>query len=260
MLGRHIRGVWLGLVTCAIWGGTVMAQEMPLQRWTSGRLPIEKMPAAVRDTVRQVADNPTLYAHGPSEVFPCDPAVYHYFLDHPDRAVAAWRKLGAQCVDITDRGEGRFGWCDGADSDVHWDTVYHGDELRVWHAKGQVKPGPLMPKVPFEALVVLRHTTNKDENGRTLVRQQADLILHTDSKSALLAARVLGPSGPRLAEQYVSQMEMFFSALPWYVHRHPERAEELMAAVPAATTEAPAPRKRLLPAVRAKLSGSGENK
>jgi hypothetical protein len=233
---------------------------MPLQRWTSSRLPLEKLPAGIREQVRLIADSPTLYAHGPSEVFPCDPTVYQFFLDHPDRAVAAWRKLGAQCVDIADRGDGRFGWCDGADSDVQWETVHRGEELRVWHAHGQVKPGLLMPKVPFEALVVLHYTSSKDDKGRIVVRHQADLILHTDSKSALAAARVLGPTGPKLAEQYVAQMEMFFSALPWYIHRHPDRAEELMAAVPAAAPDAPAQRKRLLPAVRAKLSGGTDSK
>jgi hypothetical protein len=246
MPSRRDRVIWLGLVTCALWAGSAAAQETGLQRWTSTRLPIDEMPAAVRDPVRQVADHPTLYSHGPSETFPCDPALYHWLLDHPDRAVSAWRKLGAQCVEITDRGDGRFGWTDSHESDVHWNTVYKGDELRVWHASGKVKGGPLVPTVPFEALVVLRHVTGKDEKGRTVVRHQADLILHTDSKSAQVATRVLGPTAPKLAEQYVTQMEMFFSALPWYIQRHPERAEELLSETPAPAPEAPAPRKRLL--------------
>ena len=63
-----------------------------------------------------------------------------------------------------------------------------------------------------------------------MIRQQADLIVHTDSRSAQVATKILGPTAPKLAEQYVSQMEMFFSALPWYIHRHPEKAEELIAA------------------------------
>jgi hypothetical protein len=163
-------------------------------------------------------------------------------------------------VDITDRGGGRFGWSDGKDSDVHWDTVYQSDELRVWHAEGQVKGGPLMPTVPFQALVVLRHVNGKDEKGRTVVRHQADLILHTDSRSAQVATKVLGPTAPRLAEQYVTQMEMFFSALPWYIQRHPERAEELLSATPAAAPEAPAPRKRLLPSLRPKATANGDGR
>jgi hypothetical protein len=257
---RRIRGVWLGLVTCALWAAAAGAQETELKRWTSTRLPIDDMPAAVRDKVKQLADHPTLYSHGPTETFPCDPAVYHWLLDHPDRAVAAWRKLGAQCVDITDRGGGRFGWTDGRDSDVHWDTVFKGDELRVWHAAGQVKGGPLVPTVPFEALVVLTHVNAKDEKGRVVVRHQADLVLHTDSRSALVAAKVLGPTAPKMADQYVAQMEMFFSALPWYIQRHPDRAEELLAAEPAPAPEAPAPRKRLLPSLRSKSTSSGDGK
>jgi hypothetical protein len=258
MPSRRIRGIWLGLVTCALCVGTASAQETELKRWTSTRLPLDQMPAAVREQVRQVADHPTLYSHGPSETFPCDPKVYLWLLDHPDRAVAAWKKLGAQCVDISDRGAGRFGWTDGRDSDVYWETVYNSDEMRVWRAEGKVKGGPLVPTVPFEAVVVLSHTTGKDDKGRVVVRHQADMILHTDSKSALVATKVLGPTAPKLADQYVAQMEMFFSALPWYIHRHPERAEELLAAEPAPAPEMPAPRKRLLPSLRGKKTTGGD--
>ena len=36
-------------------------------------------------------------------------------------------------------------------------------------------------------------------------------------------------SGPKVAEQYVGQMEMFFAALSWYLDQHPEKAEEMFA-------------------------------
>ena len=41
-----------------------------------------------------------------------------------------------------------------------------------------------------------------------------------------LAARLLGPSMPRMAEQYLGQLEMFFSALVWYIDQHPERNDQ----------------------------------
>jgi len=260
MLDRRVRVIWLGLVVCAFWSGVAKAQETGLQRWTSTRLPIDDMPAAARDKVRKVVDHPTLYSHGPTEAFHCDPAVYRWLLDHPDRAVAAWHKLGAQCVEIADRGNGRFGWTDGHDSDVFWDTVYSSDELRIWHAQGQVKPGPLVPTIPFQALVVMSHVIGKDEKGRPVVRHQADLILHTDSRSALIATRVLGPTAPKFAEQYVTQLELFFSALPWYIQKYPEKAEELLSATPAPAVEMPAPRKRLLPSLRGKSATNGDDR
>jgi hypothetical protein len=245
MLCRRDRVVCVGLVACALWAPAAAAQESAPPRWTADRLPLAAMPPAVRDAVRHVADNPTIYAQGPTETFPCDPAVYAYYLDHPDRAVAAWRKLGAKVADVTDRGDGRFVWTDGLGSEVRWQTAHQAERLRVWYAEGKVKPGPLLPGVPFQAVVVLRHVTAKDGSGRTLVRHQADLILHTDSRSALVVTRVLGSNAPRLAEQYVAQLEMFFSALSWYVGQHPERAEELLNAEPGpAPAEQPEPRKR----------------
>src|SRR5262249_37609940 len=76
------------------------------------RLPLGELPAEVREKVRQVLDKPTITVRGPSESFACVPATYHWLLEHPDRGVQAWRKLGARCVSIDDLGNGSFGWSD----------------------------------------------------------------------------------------------------------------------------------------------------
>jgi hypothetical protein len=170
-----------------------------------------------------------LSTHGVDEVFACNPAVYHWLLDHPDQAVPLWRRLGAQCMAITDRGGGWFGWADNRDSEVHWQTVQQGPHLRIWYAEGNVRPAPLLPLVPLRAVVVLHFTEGQDARGRSLVRHQADMYLHTDSKTAIWVTRLLGPTAPRLAQQCVTQMQMFFSALAWYLERYPDRADQLVA-------------------------------
>jgi hypothetical protein len=63
--------------------------------------------------------------------------------------------------------------------------------------------------------------------------------LQTDSKTAALLAQILGPSAPYLAEQGLGQVQMFFSALVWYLGQHPERAARLLAAAPAKTEPTP---------------------
>jgi hypothetical protein len=191
-------------------------------------LPLDEMAPAVRERVRAVVQQPTLCARGPVEVFVCEPDVYRWLLDHHDRASAAWRRLGAQCVFITDRGNGRFGWSDGQGSDVHWDAVHQAAGLRVWYAEGTVRAGLLLPAVPVRAVVVLRYAEGRDELDRTVMGHQLTLFAHADSRTASLATRLLGASVPRLAEQYVQQMELFFSALARYLQRHPEQAEQLL--------------------------------
>lgn len=245
---RAIRMSWLVLLVGAFWGSSVLpqssrAQECPsdilacavspkLARSHARLVPLEELPADVRGGVRKVLEQPTLFTRGPAEEFTGRPELYHWLLEHPDRAALAWRRLGAPCMEISDRGAGSFGWTDGQGSDVHWETIHRTCEQRIWYAEGSARPGPLLPTVPFRAVVVLHHSERQDSAGHPLLWHQADVFLQTDSKTATLMARMLGPSVPRIAEQGAGQLEMFFSALLGYLERHPERAEKLLAAAP----------------------------
>jgi len=75
--------------------------------------------------------------------------------------------------------------------------------------------------------VVLNHEEGNDASGKPAVRHQMDLILHTESRAVSLATRLFGASAPRMAEEYVGQMEMFFGALAWYLTQHPDKATTL---------------------------------
>ncbi len=232
--------LWLGLVMGALWmsGATAWAQPAKsTNEEITKTIPLDQLPAALRDGVKRVLEQPTIVAHGPPEAFRAQPAFYFWLLDHPDRAVQMWRRLGAKCLTILDRGNGQFGWTDGQGTDISWQTIHRSPNLRIWYAEGTARPGPLVPPVPLRAVVVLRHgeaptiplfAKGSDRACRTLMVHQADLFLQTDSQAAAMVAKLVGLSASRLGEQCVSQMEMFFSALAWYVNRHPERAEALL--------------------------------
>ena len=231
---RRIGVSWLGLLAGVFWVGSALAcaQEPAAPGWDAAPVPLEKLPYPLRERVGQVLEHPTFHATGPAESFLCNPDQYQWFLDHPDRAVVAWRRLGAKCVDIQDRGNGRFGWSDALGSDISWSTVYRDAALRVWYAEGSVRGGKMLPLLPVRAVVVLRHAALTDETGQTFVRHQAELSLYTDSKAAALVAKMVGASAPRLGQQYVAQLEMFYSALSWYLGQHPRQAEALLSAAP----------------------------
>jgi len=217
--------VWLSLAAGALWAGAgdalaqadrqselgnaITGSRMPAGKATI-QVPLDELAPSTREKVRAVLERPTLSARGKPETFICQPELYYWFLDHPDRAAMIWRRLGAKVVDMADRGDGRFGWNDGQGSEIRWEAVYRGKRLRVWHAEGKVKAGALLPLVPVHAVVVLHIQEGRDSDGKAVIRHQAELALHADSKTANLAARVFGASAPRLAEQYVSQVEMFF--------------------------------------------------
>jgi hypothetical protein len=192
-------------------------------------VPLGEIPQRFRDGVKQTIEKPAIFSQGPVETFVCEPQTYYWLVEHPDRGVQAWRKLGAQCVMIADRGAGRFGWTDEHGSDLQWETVFESADRHIWYAEGKVRPAPLLPLVPVKAVVVLRYSEQASFGGKKMIQHQADMFLYTDSLGATLAAKLLGPSAPKMAEQCVAQMEMFFGGLAWYLHHHPERATELLA-------------------------------
>jgi hypothetical protein len=192
-------------------------------------VPLEAIKPEVRERVQAIIDKPTLHARGPAEAFVCRPDVYHWLLDHPTRAVLAWRRLGAKTVEIEDRGGEVYGWSDPNSSDIAWETVYRDSAMRVWYAHGKVRPAAWLGLVPVEVVLVLQYAQAEDTPGRPVVHHQADFFLHTDSRMVTVATKLLGQSAPKMAEQYVAQMEMFYSALAWYLDQHPERMPSLLA-------------------------------
>jgi hypothetical protein len=132
---------------------------------------------------------------------------------------------------IENRGNGRFAYRDENGTDVYWDTVLRIPGLRIWYAEGQVKPALLVPRAHVEVVVVLSYRETTDEEGRTALRHQMHLAVKTDSRALALAARLLGGSAPKLAEQYMGQLQMFYGALAWYLDQDEARARRVFQTV-----------------------------
>jgi hypothetical protein len=52
--------------------------------------------------------------------------------------------------------------------------------------------------------------------------------LRCDGRAMALAARILGNSAPRLAEQYLGQLQMFYGGLSWYLCQDTARARRML--------------------------------
>jgi hypothetical protein len=186
-------------------------------------IPLDSLPAEVRDGARAVLEKPTLSARGSAETFACQPAMYRWLLEHPDTAVRLWRQLGARVADIEDKG-GVYCWADTNGSEVHWQAVLRKPGVHLWYAEGKVKPGLLFPAAAVKALAMLCYAEGVDAEGRPALRHQVHFLLRTDSRALTIAARLLGGTAPRLAEQYLGQLQLFYGGLAWYLAQDEERA------------------------------------
>lgn len=203
-------------------------------------LPLEQIEPALRQRIQAVLDRPTLASHGPSETFNANGDVYRWLLDHPDRAVQLWRLLGARVSDIVDRGDGVYTWRDDHGSEVSWHTALRAHGLHVWYAEGKVKPGLLLPLTPFRCVAIMQYEEGKDTAGLPAIRHQVHFRLRCDRGAMALATRILGASAPRLAEQYLGQLQLFYGGMAWYLYKDEKRAQEMYRRIGLAAAQ-PAP-------------------
>jgi hypothetical protein len=237
--------VCLGLMTWLGSFATLTAQEPAVRQVSargesasgsganSPRLPfpvgLDTLPAATREMLNKVLKAPTLTALSPADEFASSSEMYLWLLDHPDRVSLAWQRLKIAVIDIKANADGRFCWKDEQGSELCWRSVAQSGEGRIWYAEGKIRAGALLPTVPVKAVAVLRHGIKKAEGGDTMICHQVEVFLQTDSRTATLAMRLLGPAVPRMAQDGAEQMLLFFSAIARHVEQHPERARCLLA-------------------------------
>lgn len=190
-------------------------------------IPIQALQPDLRDKVQSVLDRPALTSRGLAETFQAEGHVYRWLLDHPDMTVKLWKQLGAKVTDITQRPDGLYVWQDENGSEVTWQSAHRAAGMHLWYAEGKVKAGALLPMTNFRAVMVMSIQEGKDTTGKDAVRHQVHFLLRCDSKAVTLAAKILGASAPRMAEQYLGQLQMFYGGMAWYLGQDAERAKRM---------------------------------
>ena len=184
-----------------------------------------------REAVRAVLRAPTISAKSAEESFFAQPALYDWFLEHPDRASVAWRRLDVPCAEVADQGNGAFGYSDDHGTEVSWRAVAKFADGVVWYATGKVRPAALLPVVPVKAVAILkcpRKATGPTGESASF-EPSTTVSIQTDSKAAAAVLRVVGPAAPRMAEQGAEQLLLFFSGPSRYLFDHPNETAKLLA-------------------------------
>ncbi len=184
-----------------------------------------------RDAVAAILQSPTITAKASDLEFVAHPNVYDWLLAHPDRTTLAWKRLKVPSVDITDLGRGQFFWSDESGSELTWQTVGRFENGVIWYATGKVKPSALLPSVPVKAVAVLHAPRGPQDKvtGDATFKPTVQVYLLAESRVGAGLVKMMGPSGPKMAEEGAEQFLFFFSGIARYIQRKPEQLEALLA-------------------------------
>ncbi|HEV3384222.1 MAG TPA: hypothetical protein VG097_05370 [Gemmata sp.] len=180
------------------------------------------------EVVLKCVRHPTVATKATGDEIVCTVDVYQWLYDHPDRVALAWQRLKVPTVNITDLGEGKFGWSDNNGSEVIWQTVGTFPDGRVWYASGKVRPALAAPYVPIQATFIVSHPRKAEKDGVAVFVPSVQVYVHSDSKAANLALKLIGPTAPRLAEDAAGQLLEFFGGIGTVVQRYPTKADLLL--------------------------------
>jgi hypothetical protein len=212
--------------------GMTSAQTRPAssvpESIAAGPVAVEVLPADVREKVRSILDAPTLVSKAPAESFHAAPDVYQWLLANPVIAIKLWRLLGAKVSDISEVVPGKYVWRDGQGSEVFWHVVHQGEGVQVWFIEGKAKPQGFLVPAGFRAMATLRYNVTEEADGQHSIRHQVQFHLRCDGKAVALAAKLMGGSAPRLAEQYLTQLQVFHGGMAWYLCQDKERARRML--------------------------------
>jgi hypothetical protein len=191
------------------------------RRLSAAQVPLERVAEGLRAKVADLIDHAPLYSKGPVESFPCQPAVYHWLLDHPHWGFKAWQALGATAATVERQPDGSFVGTDPQGSHLRWQTVLSEPGRRIWYVEGVGRAAPVLPGLTIKAVVLLRYQDVVGLDGRHGVRHRAELFAHYEGKTATVLARLSGMTVDGTAAKIVEQMELFFSGMAWYATEHP---------------------------------------
>ena len=198
------------------------AAEEQAARLTVMTFPYDRVAEPLRPRVEAVLKQPTVYARGPIEAFPCQPSVYGWLLDHPHLGFRAWKALGVKCARVEQRDDGTFYGVDPSGSELTCTEVLREPNRRVWFAEGVARPAVIGPSFPLRAVLLLRHHEVIGADGRTGVRHRAEVFAQYDAnRAAKIISQLWNMTDQTVARRAAEQVELFFSGLAWYISENP---------------------------------------
>lgn len=203
-------------------------------------IPIAKIDAEFRQTVRQVVGDATLYRRLPTCVVDCYPGLFTYVAQNPEVMVAMWRELGISHVDLRRTEPNAFEIRDGSGTvGKLWIVEQNCDDNAqnrlVMVAEGSYEGKPFSRPVKAQCVLLLRSGSIKETDGRRYVAARLDTFIRLDRTGVKLFAKAVHPWVGKMADRNFSDTLTFVSKLSHTAEQRPDaigRLADKLAEIP----------------------------
>ena len=207
-----------------------------LEKGTSGRsarqagieqLPLEKMTAENRKNADEILEHVSMFRELPMLQFDVEPAVYHYFTQHPEVAVSIWRVLEISKFQMqqTKANEYFAESSDGTSGRIR--VLYRGNNQQVILCRGVYKSPLIRKPLQANSMIHLKTQFLKAEDGRTQARHRAWMFVTFPSKTVETAAKLISPVSNLIIDRNFQEISLFLNLMSMSMARQPGWVENI---------------------------------
>lgn len=185
------------------------------------RLPLDALAGPHRAAAREVLDHAVLYRRGSVEVFPCEPRLLDWLIEHPVTVAQLWRQLGIAVCPVETAADGFV--CRHEDRAViRFHTVFRGEQLRIVYCVAEVRRPLSRTPLVVQFVLVHRLRFSRQPNGQYYAIQQLEGFAAADGPT-LQAVMKLGRAawGTGL-DRGLGELSVYFAAICRVLQHRPQ--------------------------------------
>jgi hypothetical protein len=176
-------------------------------------VPLAKLHPQARTKVAAVLDDITIFRRLPNQTIECDPAFFHFLIEHPEVVVNVWDVLGLSDVTLTRTGPDTLSANDGAGTKGAVEVLYRSQDTYIWLSEGTYEGHLFSKPLRGRCVFVMRNSFGRDAEGKSMVTCRLDAFIRLDNVTIDLLARVFQPFVGQLADHNFRETASFVEVL-----------------------------------------------
>jgi hypothetical protein len=176
-------------------------------------VPLERLTPQAQQTIREIADKPTLYRRLPTQAIRCDEQMFLFLARRPETIIGIWDLMGITNVEAKRTGPYEMEAVDGCGTTCDVNLLYGDRNLHVYVADGVYDGKYAQKPITGRGIFVLKSTYAVAEDGGTTVHGSLDCYVKLNHLGVDLLARSLGGLIGKSADHNFIETARFISQI-----------------------------------------------
>ncbi|MDO4584627.1 MAG: hypothetical protein Q4D62_11055 [Planctomycetia bacterium] len=184
-----------------------------MRKKAAQEIPWQELSPQVREKVRSVLSNQSMYRRLPIQTVPCEEDLFEFITRHPDVVVNLWQVMEISKIQLKEIGTDKFYMEDQAGTRGIMECIYRGNRYMLIHVLGTYEGVPFPRKVTGSGVLILQYLPVVNTAGQKQLAIRLDAFMQIDNNGVDFLARTFQPMVGKVADNNFCQTVGFMGVL-----------------------------------------------